>query len=295
MKPKYGVIGGTALKFLEGFQEISNGWHDTTHFGLVFVIQGKIGDTEVVLLPRHGPGHKTPPHQVNYIGNLVALKQLGVTDVIAVSAMGGLAPGYEPGMLVFVHDTVDKSWGRKSTVFEDGIATHIAQGICPRLRHMASVVAERQDLQYQKTGISVVIQGPQFSAPAESAINRASGAHVVAMTNQPEAKLARELRMCYVLIGQVTDLDNPPEGEGGHGVDQPEVSGRLADLGKKASLVIGGIVGFDGEEEGEGCTCANALVGAVLTQPDHIHPDVRARLCTTFGFTNIPPEWFAAH
>lgn len=292
MKRKIGIIGGTALSHLKVFQEGPKGWrrHDTTHFGNVWLCEGQIGDQEVILLPRHGPGHRTPPHKVNYVGNLVALRQLGVTEVIAVSAMGGLADGYEPGKLVFVSDTIDKTWGRVSTVFDDNVAAHIAQGICPRLRHRAHLAAEAIGIAHQSEGTLVVIPGPQFSTPAESAINRASGVHVVGMTSQPEAKIARELGLCYVLIGQVTDLDNP---HGGHqGVTQQEVSSRIADLSYKAACVIMALIPDPVSEVN--CGCGQSLVGAILTAPDHMAIP-SSRLCTTFGIKQIPPEWFASH
>jgi 5'-methylthioadenosine phosphorylase len=221
---------------------------------------------------------------------MVALRQLGVTEVIAVSAMGGLAYGYEPGELVFVNDTIDRTWGRVSTVFEGGLAAHVVQGICPRLRQHAHLAAAALGISHQSSGTLVVIQGPQFSTPAESVVHRAWGAHVVGMTSQPEAKLARELGMCYVLIGQVTDLDNPPDGH--HGVTQQEVSSRIADLSDKAAGVIMALVDYHVDEAK--CNCAQSLVGAILTAPDHMAVP-SSRLCAAFGIKEIPPEWFASH
>ena len=293
---KVGILGGTALRKLEGLKVTREFLFDTKFFGEVWVIEGTLEGREVVLIPRHGRFHEHLPSETNYVGNLVTLRLLGVTDVFAVSAMGGLAKGYDPMSLVFVDVTTDKTSGRHSTIFGDGVAGHIARptAVCPELHSVLVKAAVSIGVPHKTHGDIVVINGPPFSSERESKINRREGHHVVGMTNEPEAKLARELGLHYAIIGQITDPDNPPTGTA-HAVTQQEVTGTFAKMGTLASVVIREAFNHPRFMGTPTCSCSNALQGAILTDPRGIGPVGRERLCHIFQVEEIPPEWFAKH
>ncbi len=213
-----GIIGGTALKELEGMQVT---WQGDDRGA--WVVEGTLNDTPVVMIHRHGRGHNIPPHQVNYIANMSALRRRRCQHVLAFSAMGGMAMGYTPGNLVFVNEIADHTSGRKHTIFEDGIAAHIARpmAVCPQLHKILNQEATTLHLPHQSTGSLVVINGPRLSSRRESKLYQREGHCVIGMTSEPEAGLAREFGLCYALIGQITDLDNPPGNN--QGVSQAEV------------------------------------------------------------------------
>ncbi len=288
---KTGIICGTVPPHLEGLEIVSQGWQESKHYGTAWVITAKTGDTEVFLVPRHGPFHQNPPHEVNYIGNLAVLKQLGVTDVLALSAMGGLASGYDTGQIVIVDDFIDKTTGRKNhTIFEGGVAGHVPRGICSRLHQLAVQAAESLEIPHQKSGTLVVINGPRFGSRAESRIHRKDGAHVVGMTGLPEADIAREMGMCYLVIGQVTDRDQPQDGS--IGVTQAQVSEKTNRqlLAKHGSMLIDAVL--KSIESEASCDCQDLLHGAILTHPDHVSDGPYQRLRGIFG-DDLPREWFA--
>jgi len=291
-----GIIAGTALRNLEGLKVKREFEHQTHYWKNVSVIEGELDGLPVFLVPRHGKHHERLPSEVNYIGNMIALKQLGVTQVLAVSAMGGLAPGYDPGMLVFVDATTDKTQGRRSTIFGEGIVAHVTRekAVCPVIHSALVAAAEKLGVPYRESGDLVVMNGPQFSSAPESRVNRLEGHQVVGMTNEPEAKLARELGLHYAVIGQVTDHDNPPPGTAVHAVTQQEITHRLASMGSLASSVIRSVLAspFFADQE-PACGCHKSLVGAVLTHPKGIDTSVTLRLKKVFGLNEIPANWFA--
>lgn len=212
--------------------------------------------------------------------------------------MGGLSKGYDPGTIVLVDMTADKTWGRRNTIFGDGIAGHCARpnAVCPRLHAFLLERAQRLGVPHQRCGKLVVINGPRFSSIPESENNRTDSYDVVGMNTEPEAGLARELCMCYVVIGQTTDLDNPPHAIMA-GVDQPVISGALPRVGKLASRLILETLRdahmLPEWEEYMSCKCKDVLRGAILTDPRGVSPIARDRLCHIFGIKEIPSEWFA--
>lgn len=293
---RFGIIGGTALvQNMNGFRITEEGWFQTKHWGEIWLVRGEIAGCEVFFIPRHGKGHKNPPHQVNYIGNLVALKMNGIDFVFATSAMGALDEKYSPGQLVLVDGVTDKTEGRQRTFFNKGIACHVAvsQVVCPHLHRQIDITASCLKISYQSHGDLVVINGPEFSTGSESRIYRAEGHQVIGMTASPEFRIARDLQMHYGLIGQVTDYDNPPPGMAVEHVDQKIISARLAEVSEKAIQVICQTIASWPCVE-PSCNCHHSLNGAILTAPEVVDLEIRRQICAAFGVKEIPREWFAS-
>jgi 5'-methylthioadenosine phosphorylase len=296
VKRKIGIIAGTALSRLDGFKAVTEQTLDTVHWGKVWMQEGYIGQKEAVLVPRHGRYHQDLPSETNFIGNLVALKLCGVTDVIAVSAVGSLLKRIEPGVLVFPDVTTDATHGRKNTVFGNGVAGHVARetAVCAWLHQALVTAADDLKVRFRPTGNLVVINGPHFSSRKESQIHRMHGQHLIGMNSEPEAKLARELLLHFAIIAQVTDLDNPEDPEDGSGVNQRAVSSGAALVAPMASDVIREVVKDPFFSRDPECDCNKALNGAILTPKHHLDPDARKRLLRIFGGEDLPDAWFAS-
>ncbi|MGB3795530.1 MAG: S-methyl-5'-thioadenosine phosphorylase [Alteraurantiacibacter sp.] len=205
-----GVIGGSGLYepgALEDSQEIAI----SSAFGEPSgpVTTGRIGNVRFTFIARHGEGHALSPGHVNYRANIDVLKRAGVTDVLAISAIGSLQEELPPGSFVAVDQLIDRTMGRERSFFGDGIVAHVplADPVCPRLSGHAAKAAAKAGATVHKGGTYVAIEGPQFSTRAESHMYRAWGADVIGMTAMPEARLAREAELPYALIGMVTDYD----------------------------------------------------------------------------------------
>ena len=205
-----GVIGGSGLYepgALEDAQEISV----ASAFGEPSgpVVQGRIGGIRFTFIARHGAGHRLSPSHVNYRANIDVLKRCGVTDVLAISAIGSLREEIEPGHFVVVDQLIDRTVGRARSFFGEGIVAHVplANPVCPRLSAHAAKAADNAGATTHTKGTYVAIEGPQFSTRAESEMYRTWGADVIGMTAMPEARLAREAELPYVLVGMVTDYD----------------------------------------------------------------------------------------
>lgn len=285
-----GIIGGTALKDLEGLEVNYQGDDQGA-----YVIEGTLNGVPVVVVRRHGRDHSIPPHQVNYIANLSALRRRGCRQVIAFSAMGGMAMGYSPGTLVFVDETTDQTSGRKHTIFEDGIAAHVARpmAVCPALHKVLCESTAELRFPYQPNGSLVVINGPRFSSRRESELYRRDGHHVIGMTSEPEAGLAREFGLCYALVGQITDPDNPP-GKG-PGVNQAEVhNGSAVVTAHGLALLESDLMKHPFFTQEAPCDCQSSLNGSILTPHQVISgTGVDHRLRRLFGIEKLPSEWFA--
>lgn len=213
-----GVIGGSGLYdpgALEEQQEIVIG----SAFGEPSgpVTTGLIGGVRFTFLARHGQGHRFSPSHVNYRANIDVLKRCGVTDVLAISAIGSLKEEYAPGDFVVIDQLIDRTVGRERSFFGDGITAHVplADPVCPTLSRMAAKASEKAGATTHNGGTYVAIEGPQFSTRAESHLYRAWGADVIGMTAMPEARLAREAELPYALVGMVTDYDcwREPDGD----------------------------------------------------------------------------------
>lgn len=204
-----GVIGGSGLYGVEGLTDVEE-VVVTTPFGPPSspLVMGSLGDCRLVFLARHGRDHTLLPGEVPYRANLYALKSLGVRWVISMSAVGSLQEDIRPGDFVVVDQYLDRTKNRESTFFGEGCVAHVSFGepVCPNLSAMAARASEREGRTH-RGGTYVCMEGPAFSTRAESQFYRTLGAHVVGMTNLPEAKLAREAELAYATLAMVTDYD----------------------------------------------------------------------------------------
>ena len=209
-KRKLGIIGGSGLYKMEGFEKtkwkkISTAWGSPSDKILI----AKTGNEEICFIPRHGIGHKINPSNINFRANIDALKQLGVTDIISVSAVGSLKENLEPGKFVIVDQFIDRTYARIKTFFDEEIVAHVsmAKPTSPSLSDCCEAALNKLKIKNQKGGTYVVMEGPQFSTLAESNLYRSWNVDVIGMTNMPEAKLAREAEIRYCTIAMVTDYD----------------------------------------------------------------------------------------
>jgi 5'-methylthioadenosine phosphorylase len=205
-----GIIGGTGVYdpgMIKNLKKIKV----HTPFGRTsdLITIGEFNDRNVAFIPRHGPNHEIPPHKVNSRANIWALKELGVTRIIAPSAVGSLREDYKPSDLVIADQIIDRTKGRADTYYEEGQVCHIslADPFCDELREIFISGAEKLNLDYHKRGTYVCIQGPRFSTKAESNMFRLWGADIIGMTVYPECTLARELELCYATVTTITDYD----------------------------------------------------------------------------------------
>jgi 5'-methylthioadenosine phosphorylase len=212
---KIGIIGGSGLYALDALEDqrwvaVDSPWGPPSDA----VLTGRIGAVELAFLPRHGRGHVVPPHLLNARANIDALKRLGCTDILAISAVGSLQEAYAPGDFVAVDQFIDRTKGRPSTFFETGMVGHVpmADPVCPRLTGLAAAAARSAGARVHDSGTYLAMEGPQFSTRAESRLYRQWGCDVIGMTAMPEAKLAREAELPYALLAMVTDYDCWREG-----------------------------------------------------------------------------------
>ena len=209
-KRKLGIIGGSGLYKMDGFErtkwkKIKTPWGKPSDE----ILLAKIGKEEICFIPRHSRGHKINPTNINFRANIDAMKQLGVTDIISVSAVGSLKKNLEPGKFVIVDQFIDRTFSRYQTFFDEDIVAHVsmAQPTSPGLSDCCESALKKLNIKSQKGGIYVVIEGPQFSTLAESNLYRSWDADIIGMTNMPEAKLAREAEIRYCTVAMVTDFD----------------------------------------------------------------------------------------
>ena len=210
MTNKLGIIGGSGLYDVEEFKErelinCSTPWGSPSDQILKTIYKNK----EVYFLPRHGRGHFISPSKINFRANIDALKQLGVTDLVSISAVGSLKEDLEPGKFVIVDQFIDRTFARNKSFFDDEIVAHVsmAHPTSNGLMNACEEAIKKASIKYQRGGTYVVMEGPQFSTLAESKLYRSWNADVLGMTNMPEAKLAREAEIRYASISMVTDYD----------------------------------------------------------------------------------------
>ena len=209
-KRKLGIIGGSGLYKMEGFEKtkwkkVKTSWGSPSDEILI----AQLGKEEICFIPRHARGHKINPSNINFRANIDALKQLGVTDIISVSAVGSLKENLEPGKFVIVDQFIDRTFARSKTFFDEEIVAHVsmAKPTSPGLASCCESALKKLNIKYQTGGTYVVMEGPQFSTLAESNLYRSWNADVIGMTNMPEAKLAREAEIRYCTVAMVTDYD----------------------------------------------------------------------------------------
>jgi 5'-methylthioadenosine phosphorylase len=205
-----GIIGGSGLYDLPGLEDaeerrFSTPWGDPSDT----LRTGRIGQTRVVFLPRHGRGHRLSPSDINYRANIDVLKRAGVTDLVSLSACGSFKEELPPGTFVLVDQFIDRTHKRESSFFGKGLVAHVsmAHPVSPRLRIHIAEAAMAEGIHVVRDGTYVCIEGPQFSTLAESLTYKQLGYAVIGMTNMPEAKLAREAEICYATVAMVTDFD----------------------------------------------------------------------------------------
>lgn len=232
-----GVIGGSGLYAIDALEDVEHLVADTP-WGAPSdtLVRGRIGPVRFVFLPRHGRGHRLSPTDVNARANIHALKAVGCTDVLAISAIGSLREELPPGRFVAVDQFIDRTVHRDTSFFGAGLVAHVsmADPVCPRLSALAAEAGTRAGASVARGGTYLAMEGPQFSTRAESHLYRQWGADVIGMTAMPEAKLAREAELPYALIGMVTDYDCWREGEA-----HVEVDAVLAQLVANAAVARG--------------------------------------------------------
>ena len=209
-KRKLGIIGGSGLYKMEGFKKTK--WKKViTPWGRPSdeILIAKLDDEEIYFMPRHSRGHKINPTNINFRANIDSMKQLGVTDIISVSAVGSLKKDLSPGKFVIIDQFVDRTFSRVKTFFDDEIVAHVsmAKPTSPCLSECCETALKKLNVSYQMNGTYIVMEGPQFSTLAESNLYRSWNADVIGMTNMPEAKLAREAEIRYSTVAMVTDYD----------------------------------------------------------------------------------------
>ncbi len=254
------VIGGSGLyALIDGAEEVEV----DTPYGAPSdrITVADVGGRRVAFLPRHGADHRYPPHRIPYRANLWALRALGVRQILAPCAVGGLRPELGPGTFVVPDQLIDRTSGRAQT-FYDGGAVHVsfADPYCPAGRRVAREAAAGRGIDAVDGGVMVVVEGPRFSTRAESRWFTAIGGTLVNMTGHPEAVLARELALCYTAIALVTDLDAGVEGD--HGVTHEEVFRVFGEnTARLRGVLLDAVTRLPTER---GCPCAGALDGLTL-------------------------------
>lgn len=280
-----GVIGGSGVYDLPGLEDIreevvESPWGEPSDALRI----GRIGKTKVVFLARHGRGHRLSPSGINYRANIDALKRVGVTDLVSISACGSFRAELHPGLFVLVDQFVDRTFGRESTFFGNGCVAHVplAHPVGPALQARIASAAAAEDLAIHKGGTYVCMEGPQFSTYAESLTYKGLGYDVIGMTNMPEAKLAREAEITFATIAMVTDFDcwHPSHDD----VDVASVVAvARANADKAARLVARLARDFPAEREDCPVGSHRALDGAVMTAPSHRDPELVRKLDAVAG------------
>ena len=281
---KLAIIGGSGLYDVEEFKErelleINTPWGNPSDK----ILKTKYNGKEVYFLPRHGRGHFISPSNINFRANIDALKQLGVTDIVSVSAVGSLKEDLPPGKFVLVDQFIDRTFARKKTFFDEDIVAHVsmAHPTSKALMNACEESIKKENISYQRGGTYVVMEGPQFSTLAESNLYRSWKADVIGMTNMPEAKLAREAEIRYASVSMVTDYDCwHPDHEN---VDVQQVIKVLLDNAAKAKNMIKNLINnFENHIDPNDPT-NNCLDVAIITAPEKRSKKTIEKLNTVAG------------
>jgi 5'-methylthioadenosine phosphorylase len=283
--PVIGIIGGSGLYNIEGltntrWQKVETPWGAPSDE----LLTGEFDEAKVVFLPRHGRGHKVAPSDLNYRANIAALKQVGVTDILSLSAVGSLKAELPPGHFVIVDQFIDRSFARAKSFFGQGCVAHVsvAHPVCPRLGDALEVAANGLGLPVTRGGTYLVMEGPQFSTLAESNLYRSWGCSVIGMTNMPEAKLAREAEICYATVAMVTDYDCWHEEHDAVTVDQV-VKVLLGNADKARNLVKAVLPAIGAPRGPCPAGCDHALEYALITAPEARDPEMLKKLSVVAG------------
>ena len=284
-KAVLGVVGGSGvydLPDLEDVREerISSPWGEPSDSLRI----GRVGDTKVVFLARHGRGHRLSPSGINYRANIDVLKRAGVTDLVSVSACGSFRSEFPPGLFVLADQFVDRTFGRESSFFGNGCVAHVsmAHPVGPKLQERIAAAAAAEAIELHRGGTYVCMEGPQFSSYAESMTYKGLGYDVIGMTAMPEAKLAREAEITYAIVAMVTDYDCwHPEHAAVEVADIIKVV--VANAAKAARLVARLARDFPAEHEPCPVGSDRALDTAFITAPDARDPELMSKLDAVAG------------
>ena len=281
-----GVIGGSGVYDIDGLEgaewvTVESPWGTPSDQ----ILTGRLDGVNMAFLPRHGRGHVHSPTTVPYRANIDALKRLGVTDVISVSACGSFREEMAPGDFVIVDQFIDRTFAREKSFFGTGFVAHVsvAHPTCPRLGDACEAAASDAGIKVHRDGTYLAMEGPQFSSLAESKMYRESwGCDVIGMTNMPEAKLAREAELCYASVAMITDYDSwhPDHGE----VDISDIIATLMGNADKGRALVSRLPALLGAERAP-CPhgCDRALEYAVLTAPEKRDAAMVAKLDAVAG------------
>ena len=277
MKPTIGIIGGSGLYSMPGFEvheerAMATPWGDPSDNYIV----GRLAGKEVAFLSRHGRGHRISPSELNFRANIWGFKSLGVERILSLSAVGSLKLEHKPLDFVIPDQFVDRTRGRVSTFFGEGLVAHIsfAHPICPALSQVAFEACVDTKVNVKSGGTYLCMEGPAFSTLAESNLYRSWGMDVIGMTNLQEAKLAREAEICYVTIAMVTDYDCWHEDHDAVTVDQ--IIAVLTKNAENACKVVEAAVRSMPVDRK--CKCGSALAHAVITDRKAIPEATKKKL-----------------
>ena len=284
LKNKLAIIGGSGLYNIEGLSnveslKIKTPWGDPSDELTKALFKSK----EVIFLPRHGRGHFISPTKINFRANVDALKQLGVTDIVSISAVGSLKEDLEPGMFVIVDQFIDRTFARNKTFFDDDIVAHVsmAKPTSEGLMNACEESIKSENIQYKRGATYLVMEGPQFSTLAESNLYRSWGADVIGMTNMPEAKLAREAEIRYASISMITDFDcwHPDHDN----VDVKQIIETLSQNSSNAKKVVKNLImDFENFIDAQDPT-NNCLDFAIITAPEKRSKKTKDKLKNVAG------------
>ncbi len=284
-QPVIGIIGGSGLYNIDGLKntkwvKIDTPWGDPSDE----LLTGEYEGVKVVFLPRHGRGHKTSPTALNYRANIDALKRIGVTDILSLSAVGSLKEELPPGHFVIVDQFIDRSFAREKSFFGAGCVAHVsmAHPVCARLGDALEESLKALGLPHTRGGTYLVMEGPQFSTLAESNLYRSWGCSVIGMTNMPEAKLAREAEIDYATVAMVTDYDCWHEDHDAVTVDQV-VKVLLGNADKARDLVKQVLPRLGAPRPVCPHGCDTALTYALITAPEARDPEAVRKLEAVAG------------
>jgi 5'-methylthioadenosine phosphorylase len=281
-KQVVGVIGGSGLYQIEGLQHVRE-LDVSTPFGKPSdkFIQGLLGETELLFLPRHGRGHRWLPTEINFRANIFGMKKLGVERIISVSAVGSLQEKIAPGHVVIPNQFIDCTTQRPSTFFGKGVVAHVslADPFCKELSSELANAAKAAGATIHQSGTYLCMEGPQFSTRAESHLYRNWGADIIGMTNLQEAKLAREAEICFATLALATDYDCWNESAGDVEIDHVlAVLQQNVDLAKRTIREA-----IKNISDARTCGCAYALKTAIITEKSKIPKKVRRDLRPIIG------------
>jgi len=281
---KLAIIGGSGLYDVEEFKDrelidLDTPWGKPSDQ----ILKTNYNNKEVYFLPRHGKGHFISPSNINFRANIDALKQLGVTDIVSISAVGSLKEDLPPGKFVIIDQFIDRTFARNKTFFDDEIVAHVSMAYPTSngLMNACEEAIKKEEINYKKGGTYVVMEGPQFSTLAESNLYRSWNADVIGMTNMPEAKLAREAEIRYASVSMVTDFDCwHPDHEN---VDVQKVIKVLLDNASKAKNMIKNLIHVFENYIDPNDPTNNCLDVAIITAPEKRTKKTKDKLKTIAG------------